>query len=144
MTRATILVMAILATVASGCSNDTPTSATSTTTTTTTTTVTTPITATFTGVVGPSGTLSRTFTAQLAGTARVVLSGITPSTALGLGMGVPRADGTGCLLTYSTTATDLSSAELSSAVGSGVFCIQVYAPASAAETVRFSVTITHP
>lgn len=140
MTRAVTLLGLVLAGLASGCSDDTPTSASSTSTTT----ITTPITATFTGVVGPGGSLSRSFTAQLDGTARASLSGITPATALGFGMGVPRADGTGCLLTYSTTATNLASAEIGSAVAAGVFCIQVYAPAVAAETVRFSVTLTHP
>lgn len=140
MTRTTAILGVVLAVVASGCSNDTPTSA----TTTTTTTFTSPITATFTGVVGPGGSLSRSFTAQLDGTARASLSGISPATALGFGMGVPRADGTGCLLTYSTTATNLASAEIGGAVASGVFCIQVYAPAVAAETVRFSVSLTHP
>lgn len=141
MTRAVTILGFVLAGLASGCSNDTPTSATSTTPTTT---ITTPVTATFTGVVGPGGTLSRSFTAQLDGTARASLSAITPATALGFGMGVPRADGTGCLLTYSTTAANLASAEIGGAVASGVFCIQVYAPAVAAETVRFSVTLTHP
>lgn len=140
MTRATTVLCLVLAGLASGCSDDTPTSATSTTTTT----FTSPLTATFTGVVGPSGTLSRSFTAQLDGTARASLSAITPATALGFGMGVPRADGTGCLLTYSTTATNLASAEIGGAVASGVFCIQVFAPATAAEIVRFSVTLTHP
>lgn len=141
MTRAATVLCLVLAGLTSGCSDDTPTSATSTSTTTT---FTSPLTATFTGVVGPSGTLSRSFTAQLDGTARASLSAIAPATALGFGMGVPRADGTGCLLTYSTTATNLASAEIGGAVASGVFCIQVFAPATAAETVRFSVTLTHP
>lgn len=138
MTRAVLLSALLAATLTAGCSDDSPTSATSPDT------VTTPITATFTGVVGPNGSVSRSFTAQLDGSARVSLSGITPATSLGLGMGVPRADGTGCLLTYSTTAANQASAELSGAVAAGVFCVQVYAPATAAETVRFSVSLTHP
>lgn len=138
MTRALLRSALVAAALAAGCSDDTPTTATAPDT------ITTPITATFTGVVGPGGTLSRSFTAQLDGTARASLSGITPATALGFGMGVPRADGTGCLLTYSTTASNLTSAEISGAVANGVFCIQVFAPAAAAETVRFSISLTHP
>lgn len=138
MTRALLSSALVAAALAAGCSDATPTTATAPDT------ITTPITATFTGVVGPGGTLSRSFTAQLDGTARASLSGITPATALGFGMGVPRADGTGCLLTYSTTASNLASAEISGAVASGVFCIQVFAPAVAAETVRFSISLTHP
>lgn len=138
MTRAALIAIVFAGVLASGCSDDPAATATSPDT------VTTPITVSFTGVVGPSGSVSRSFTAQLDGAARASLSAITPATALGFGMGVPRADGTGCLLTYSTTAANEASAEISGEVAAGVFCVQVYAPATAAEAVRFSVSITHP
>lgn len=138
MTRGLLLAALWVAVLTAGCSDDPAT------TPTAPDVVTTPITVTFTGVVGPNGSISRSFTAQLAGTARASVSGITPATVLGVGMGVPRADGTGCLLTYSTSATNQASAEVAGAVAAGVFCVQVFAPASAAEAVRFSVSIIHP
>jgi hypothetical protein len=140
MTRAALVLSTIVALAGAGCGDDTPTAP----STTTTTPITTPVTATFSGVVGPNGTLSRSFTAQIAGTARAVVSGITPATALGLGLGIPRGDGSGCLLTYSTVSGDLSGVEIAGAVTTGTFCVQIYAPAAAADNVRFEVSLTHP
>jgi hypothetical protein len=141
MTRGALLVGVVIALAAAACGDDTPTAPSDTTTTPP---FTTPVTATFTGVIGPGGTLSRSFTAQLPGTARAVVSGITPATALSLGLGIPRPDGAGCLLAYSTVSGNLSAAEIAAVVDAGVFCMQVYAPAATAETVRFEVSLTHP
>jgi hypothetical protein len=140
MTRAAVALCTIVALAGAGCGEDTATIP----STTAPTPITTPVTATFTGVVGPSGTLSRSFTAQIPGTVRAVVSGINPATALGLGLGIPRPDGAGCLLTYSTVSGNLTAAEITAVVAAGTFCLQVYAPAAAADTVRFDVSLTHP
>ncbi|MEP7119209.1 MAG: hypothetical protein ABI880_16595, partial [Acidobacteriota bacterium] len=52
--------------------------------------ITTPVSVSFPGAVGPGGTVSRTFTAQISGQVSAVLSGISPATALSIGLGVPR------------------------------------------------------
>ena len=92
----------------------------------------------------PSGSASRTFTARLSGVAVASLGGIAPATALVVGLGIPRADGTGCLLARSVTATDGAAARVSAAVDAGTFCAQVFAPANAADAVAFTVILEHP
>lgn len=139
MRAASVLVLATLL-AAAGC-GDSPTAPTSAVDTTP---VTTPVNVSFPGVVGPGGTVSRSFVAQLAGTASVTVSNISPATPLGVGIGIPRADGTGCLLSVSATAGNGNSASASTSVASGAFCVQVFAPAQTANAVTFSVALTHP
>lgn len=140
--RLSLTAAVLAAALAAGCGNDTttPTSATSTTNTA----ITTPATVTFTGVVGPGGTASRTFAPRIAGTATATLNGISPSTSLGLGLGLPRVDGSGCLLARSAVAADGGSVELSTPVDVGTFCVQVFAPAQSAAQVTFTVTLVYP
>jgi len=95
-------------------------------------------------VLGAGGTASRTFTAQLAGTAAVTVTAIAPATPLVIGLGIPRADGVGCLLARSATATDGSSAGVAANVDVGTFCAQIAAPAAITGTVSFTVTLVHP
>lgn len=136
-----IVGMGLLA--ATGCGDDTATP-TSASTTTTTTTFTTPVSVTFPGVVGPGGSVSRSFSPQLPGQARAAVGDITPSTRLSVALGIPRADGSGCLATVSSTSGNGSTAEVATNVDLGTFCVIVWAPAVAAETVRFTVSLTHP
>lgn len=105
--------------------------------------ITTPVTVTYTGVVGPGGSASRTFSAQLRGTATVSLGDISPPAPLGLGLGIPRADGLGCLPARSSQAIGGDAATVTANVDVGTFCVQVYAP-STASTVTFTVTLVHP
>lgn len=107
------------------------------------TAITSPQTLTYTGVIGPGGSASRSFTAQLSGTATASLRDISPPTALVLGLGIPRSDGLGCLLARSSPASDGTAAEVTANVDVGNFCVQVYAPATAS-TVTFTVTLVHP
>lgn len=144
MTRSRLATLVgLLLVVSPGCSNDTPTSA-STTTTTTPAPFTTPKVVTFPGVVGPGGSVSRTFSPQIPGQARANVGDITPPTRLSVALGVPRADGSGCLASVSTTSSDGSSVEVAAAVDLGTFCMTVWAPAASAESVRFNVSLTHP
>ena len=107
------------------------------------TTITSPQTLSYAGVVASGGSASRSFTAQLPGTATASLSGISPPTALVLGLGIPRSDGLGCLLGRSSRATDGEAVTVTANVDAGTFCVQVYAP-PAAPTVSFTVTLEHP
>lgn len=139
--RALLLVAAL--TGAAGCSSD-ATTPTSPTGSEAPAAITTPVTVSFPGAVGPGGTASRTFYAQIPGTARAAVSGISPATALAVGLGVPRADGTGCLLAHSSIANGGTSAEVSGLVAVGFYCVQVFAPAQSANSVSFTVTLEHP
>ncbi len=134
-----LVLAAALATA--GCNNNTPTSATPSAEVRP---ITTPVSVSFPGVVGPGGSVSRTFAAQIPGTAVAVLSNISPATPLTIGMGVPRADGSGCLLSFSTTAVGGGSAQVSASVNVGTFCVQVFAPLQSADAVTFSVALTYP
>jgi hypothetical protein len=99
---------------------------------------------TYSAIIGSGAASSRAFTARVAGTATATVNGITPATALGIGLGIPRADGAGCLLSRSGIASDEVTATVSAAVGVGLFCVQVFAPAGAADVVHYSVTLDHP
>lgn len=103
-----------------------------------------PQTVTFAGAVGAGGSSSRTFTAQLAGTASATVSAIAPATPLTIGLGIPRADGLGCLLARSAVAIGGAAAQVSAAVDAGAFCVQVFAPSDAADATTFTVTLVHP
>jgi hypothetical protein len=135
-------VLVAFALAASGACSDSPTAPTDSAETATP--ITTPVSITFTGVVGPNGTASRTFTAQMAGMATAALSAISPATALGVAFGIPRADGSGCLVGRSTIAADGVSARVTAAVDPGTFCLQVYGPERSADQVAFTVTLEHP
>jgi hypothetical protein len=136
-----VLVVLVLA-ASSGACSDRPTAPTDSADTATP--VMTPVSIAFTGVVGPSGTASRTFTAQLAGTATATLSAISPATALGVAFGILRADGAGCLVGRSTIAADGVSARITAAVDPGTVCLQVSGPERSADQVTFTVTLEHP
>ncbi|MGE0811707.1 MAG: hypothetical protein AB7O28_17610 [Vicinamibacterales bacterium] len=140
MPRALIASCALAALLAAGCGNDTPTSASSTVTPP----ITTPVTVSFPGSIGPGGSVSRSFVPQITGSAKAVVSDISPPTALSVALGIPRADGSGCLPAISSTSGDLQSVEVSSAVALGSYCVVVYAPADSADAVRFTVTLTYP
>ncbi len=139
--RAFLLAAAL--TTAAGCSSD-ATTPTSPTGSEAPAAITTPVTVSFAGAVGPGGTVSRTFYAQVSGTAKAAVSAISPATALSVGLGIPRADNTGCLLAYSSTASSGTSAEVSGPVAVGFYCVQVFAPAQSANAVNFTVTLEHP
>lgn len=135
-----IALMAVLLAATAACNNN-PTAPTSTAVAST---FTTPLNVSFPGAVGPGGSVSRTFYAQTTGTATAVVNAISPATALTVGLGVPRADGTGCLLAVSSSASDGASAQVSREVVAGIYCVQVFAPAQTANSVAFTVVLQHP
>ena len=142
MNRAVHVLGALVLAAVSGACSDSPTAPTDSADTATP--ITTPISITFTGVVGPNGTASRTFTAQIAGTATAALSGISPATALGVAFGIPRADGSGCLVGRSTIAADGVSAQITAAVDPVPSVCRCSARNGAPNQVTFTVTLEHP
>ena len=138
------LALLLAALLGSSACSDGPTTPTSPTGSQPPAAVTTPVRVTFLGAVGPGGSVSRTFYAQIPGTATAVLSSISPATALTIGLGIPRADGTGCLLAHSATAGGGAATQISGAVSVGTYCVQVFAPAQTANSVTFTVVVEHP
>ena len=118
--------------VTSACGSDTPTTPTATTTS--------PATATWTGIVGPGGTVSRSFDTTLAGTLTVTL--MSSDAPLGLGIGVPRNVNAGCRLTISQV--DAPGLSLSIPADAGSYCVQVFDDGSVVKQSSFSVQIVHP
>lgn len=131
---ATVLV-ACVCVGGSGCS-DTAATATSATTLDTSFTFATTITA--------NGAASRTFSTYNAGTITATLSSVTPAIVLGVGIGIPRSDGGGCLLTTSVEASSGASPQLSiRADGAATYCVRVFDVGRIPEQASFSLLVTH-
>jgi len=127
--RSLVIVVAVLA---AACGSESPTSP-------TTTTPTSPTTVTWTPLLPPGGTASRSFTTSQAGTVSVTLTSVPVP--LGFGIGVPRTTG-GCLL--STSRVDATGATMSIAVDQGAYCVEVYDEGNLTTQSGFTVTITYP
>ena len=104
--------------------------------------VTSPVTVTWTTSLGPRGSASRTLTVTQSGTVSVTLqSALVP---VGLGLGVPQANGSGCRTTFSTTASPGPSPQLSAPVEPGTYCVSVFDVVGIVEPITFSVTVVQP
>jgi hypothetical protein len=122
-----------LGVVASGCGSSTPASP-------TTTTATSPVTETWTGIVGPGGTASHSFSTTLTGNLMVTLT--SSDAPLGLGIGVPRAANGGCRLT--TSQVDAPGVTVSVPADAGSYCVQVFDDGAVVKQAAFAIQIVHP
>jgi len=125
------VLLCAVAVFAAACGTDTPT---------TPSTATSPATETWTGIVGPGGTASRSFETTLAGTVTVTLT--ASDAALGLGIGVPRSVNAGCRLTVSQV--DVAGLALSIPANAGSYCVQIFDDGAVVKQASFSVQIVHP
>jgi hypothetical protein len=100
---------------------------------------------TFASALAIQGSSSRTFTASQAGTVRLTLQSLGgPATSVGLGIGIPRLDGAGCVLTQSVTTGPGAGPHLTAAVAPGVYCVRVFDPGTLPGPSTFSVQIVFP
>mgnify|MGYP003344431404 FL=1 len=98
----------------------------------------------FASQVVPGGSASREFTLTTSGKVGVTLKTTTPAGAvLGLGMGIPRSNGT-CALADAVQTTAGSSAQLSMSVDTGTFCVKVYDTGTLSAPVAFTLGISRP
>jgi len=82
---------------------------------------------TFTSQLVPGGSATRAFTVASRGTVSVTLSTTTPAgTVVGLGIGIPQANGAGCTLNTSVETAAGSSPQLMVTADSGTYCAKVY------------------
>jgi hypothetical protein len=109
-------------------------------------TATSPVTETFSGQIIPGGSAARSFTAASAGTVSITLTQIGPPADLvvGLGIGIPQANGSGCHLTQAVQAAASSAPQFTAAVDAGTYCLRLYDPGTLVAPAAFSVTIVRP
>jgi hypothetical protein len=105
-----------------------------------------PVTVVYDSQLYPRGAASRTLSVTQSGDVVVTLTSVRPdaSVALGVGLGIPRADGGGCHLSHSVIAASGASPQLSATVDSGTYCVKVFDLGTLTDAVSFSITIVHP
>ena len=118
----------------------------STTPTSPTASATSPVSVTYSVTFGPRGAGARAFTASQAGTVSVTLVSAGPPSdvVLGLGVGIPRADGGGCNLAQSVTTSAGPDAQIVTTVDAGTYCVRVFDAGSLTDPVAVTVTLVHP
>ena len=103
---------------------------------------TTPSGETWSSVLAPGGTSSRSFTVTAAGTITVTMTGAGAT--VGLGVGLPRTTGGGCRLGVSVNASAGSSPQITTQADAGQYCVQVFDLGTLTDPVPFALTINHP
>ena len=98
---------------------------------------------TFASRIGPGGAATRGFRSA-AGAVSLTLTELRPAVLVGLGLGVPRADGTSCLLTRSVETLAATTAHVTLAVDGGSYCVKVWDVGTIVDYVDFTVSIAHP
>lgn len=130
------LVVASALTLA-GCDKKTPTTPTPTPTTTT---------VVFASNLAMGGSSTRSFEVARAGvvSATLVMVGNSATLKAGLGLGIPLADGSSCVLSRSVETVAGTTAQLELNVDIGKFCLQIYDPGTLSGVVPFSINLVYP
>lgn len=115
------------------CSDDATTAPTETTS---------PSTISWTTQLGPRGSASRSLQVDQAGTVSVTLQ--SAPFPVGLGIGVPQANGSGCRTTVSTTATPANSPQITTSVEVGRYCVLVFDVVGLTDPITFTVEVVQP
>ncbi|MCR4375779.1 MAG: hypothetical protein NUW22_13110 [Acidobacteria bacterium] len=135
----TVLAAVVLASslTLAGCDDDAPTTPTETPTTTT---------ITFASNLAVGGASTRSFAVTRTGTVSVTLVNAGNSTTLkvGLGVGIPLGDGSGCVLSRSVETVAGTTAQLELTVDTGTYCVQIYDPGTLTAVVPFSISLVYP
>ena len=91
------------------------------------------------------GASARVFTASQSGTISLTLQSLGGDVgSVGLGLGIPRSDGAGCLLTRSVTASPGGAPQLSAQVAPGTYCAKVFDAGTLTRPVTFVLQIVFP
>jgi hypothetical protein len=100
---------------------------------------------TFASFLAIGGSSFHTFPVSQSGAIIITLTSVTPSSMVGLGIGIPGASTSTCILSSSLTATAGSTPQITVPVDAGTYCVDVYdAGTLTAPGVSFSLTIAHP
>jgi hypothetical protein len=105
-----------------------------------------PVTVVYESQLYPRGAASRTLAVAQSGTVILTLTSVRPDQGieLGVGLGIPRADGGGCHLSQSVSAVSGSATQLSANVDAGTYCVKIFDLGTLANEVSFAITIVHP
>jgi len=105
-----------------------------------------PATDTFSTNLGVGGTSIRAFNARINGTASLTLQSIGPPSSLqvGFALGVPRQDGTGCLISKLVTTGAGAAPQISMPVDQGSYCVRVSDAGTMTAPTSFTVQIVRP
>ena len=123
----------LAALVAAGCSSTvTPTAASSSAAT-----------FTFASSFTAKGSASRSFEQLATGAVGLTLTAASPDVRLGIGLGIPRPDGSGCNLTQAVEAGAGGAAQLTVTAEPGVWCVRVYDLGFVPERVTFALEVSH-
>lgn len=92
------------------------------------------------------GTAARLFRATQAGiaTATLVSAGPPSTIVVGLGLGIPRADGAGCFPAQSILTSAGPDARVSARVDPGDYCVTVFDAGALTDNVTVTIALTHP
>ena len=105
----------------------------------------TPTTDTFSSFLSIGGSSAHTFPVSQGGTISLTLTSVTPSSTVGVAIGIPSSSSSICELTSSLNATAATTAQISLPVDPGTYCAEVYDPGTVkAPGVAFSLAVTHP
>jgi len=77
-------------------------------------------------------------------TVTLVSAGPPATVVLGLGIGIPRVDGGGCLLAHAVITSAGPAARVSSMVDPGDYCARVFDVGALTELVTVTIALTHP
>lgn len=92
------------------------------------------------------GSSSRSFRTTRTGTVSITLQsmGAPAGTVVGLGVGIPLGDGSGCVLSRSVETTAGSTAQLELDVDAGSYCVQVYDRGELTQPTTFTILLVYP
>jgi hypothetical protein len=101
---------------------------------------------TFQSMLTATGEASRTFSPSRNGTATVTLDAVGPPPTLvvGMGIGIPRADGSGCLLARAVVTPAGTGQLFSLPVETAVYCVKIFDVGNVVDSATFTITIVHP
>jgi hypothetical protein len=101
------------------------------------------VTETFASTLAVQGAASGAFTVAKAGTISITLATLGSAAEVGLGLGIPRSDGSGCLLYTSLNTVAGATAQITSSAEAGFYCVTIYDVGNLTRATPFSVTIAH-
>lgn len=109
-------------------------------------TISSPVTLDWGSTLGFRGYTSRSFETTQVGTVTVTLTSaaVPPSWEIGIGLGVPQANGSGCALSASVRAPAGSNPQVSIAVDEGSYCVAVYDVGALTEAAGFTLHLVYP
>lgn len=98
----------------------------------------------FSSLVNPGGAASREFTLTSGGNVAVTLTTTSPvGVVLGLGIGIPRANGS-CALSSAVHTTAGGAAQISMTAEAATYCAKVYDPGTLTSPTSFTLVIARP